>query len=148
MRPFLATAALALLSASLPVFAADPLPVKFGQATQLHHETSAPGESLDTFVIRIAPRARAASVSARAVVCGEIQGRGPYTLALKTDGYPDDCRVPKTAAPYVLVNAIAKDARADHFSIANRFRPGYLVTPWSIKFQDRSGVREVAAAGF
>ncbi|WP_415916283.1 hypothetical protein SE336_15800 [Xanthomonas arboricola] len=109
---------------------------------------SAPGESLDAFVIRVAPRTRAASISARAIVCGEIQGSGPYTLALKTDGYPDDCRVPKTAAPYVLVNGIANDARADHFSIANRFRPGYLVTPWSIKFQDRSGVREVAASGF
>jgi hypothetical protein len=146
MHALLITAATALLGVALPAAAGEPS--QFGHAAQLYEETSATGETLDAFVTRIAPRARAASVSARAVVCGEIQGRGPYTLALKTDGYPDDCRVPKTAAPYVLVNGIAKDARADHFSIANRFRPGYLVTPWSIKFQDRSGVREVAASGF
>ncbi|MBB6573549.1 Arm DNA-binding domain-containing protein [Xanthomonas arboricola] len=41
----------------------------------------------------------------------------------------------------------ATAARADHFSIANRFRPGYLVTPWSIKFQDRSSVRKVDDVG-
>ncbi|RJS04865.1 hypothetical protein [Xanthomonas sp. CFBP 7698] len=148
MHPFLAAAAVALLGTTLPALAADPPLGKFGRTAQLYQETSTANESLDAFVTRIAPRARAASLSARAVVCGDIQGRGPYTLAFKTDGYPDDCRVPKTAAPYVLVNGIAKDARADHFSIANRFRPGYLVTPWTIKFQDRSGVREVAASGF
>ena len=143
MRPILATAALALLSATLPAFAADPLPVKFGQATQLHHETSGAGESLDAFVIRIAPRARAASVSTRSVVCGEILGTGPYSVAFKTDGRQDVCDVSKSAAPYVLVNGIAKDARADHFTLAHRFRPGYIITPWSIKFQDRTGVRRV-----
>lgn len=144
MHVLLITAAAALLGIALPAAAGEPS--QFGRAAQLYQETSATGETLDAFVTRIAPRARAASVSARAVVCGEIQGNGPYILALKTDGYPDDCRVPKTAAPYVLVNGIAKDARADHFSIANRFRPGYLVTPWSIKFQDRSGVRRVVPA--
>ncbi|WP_435014700.1 hypothetical protein [Xanthomonas arboricola] len=146
MHALLITGAAALLGVALPAAAGEPS--QFGRTAQLYQETSATGETLDAFVTRIAPRARAASISARAVVCGEIQGSSPYTLALKTNGYPDDCRVPKTVAPYVLVNGIAKDARADHFSIANRFRPGYLITPWSIKFQDRSGVREVAASGF
>lgn len=142
MHALLITAAAALIGVAIPAAAGEHS--QFGRTAQLYQGTSATGETLDAFVTRIAPRARAASVSARAVVCGEILGSDPYTLALKTDGYPDDCRVPKTAAPYVLVNGIAKDARADHFSIANRFRPGYLVTPWSIKFQDRTGVRRVA----
>ncbi|MBB3806428.1 hypothetical protein FHR51_002580 [Xanthomonas arboricola] len=144
MHPFLATAALALLGATLPAFAADPSPVKFGQTTELHQEISAAGESLDAFVTRIAPRARAASVSTRTVVCGEILGAGPYSLTLKTDGRQDWCEVPKTAAPSVLVNGIAKDAREDHIPAIYARRPGYLITPWSIKFQDRAGVRRVA----
>ncbi|MFB9112108.1 hypothetical protein QSH39_014635 [Xanthomonas arboricola pv. corylina] len=145
MHALLITAAAALIGVAIPAAAGEPS--QFGRTSQLYQETSASGETLDAFIVRIAPRARAASVSTRAIVCGEILGSGPYTLALKTDGYPDDCRVPKTAAPYVLVNGIAKDARADHLSIANRFRPGYLVTPWSIKFQDRSSVRKVDAGG-
>ncbi|QDS15799.1 hypothetical protein [Xanthomonas arboricola] len=145
MHALLITAAAALISVAIPAAAGERS--QFGRTAQLYQETSDAGESLDAFVTRIAPRARAASVGARAVVCGEILGSGPYTVTLKTDGYPDDCRVPKTAAPYVLVNGIANDARADHFSIANRFRPGYLVTPWSIKFQDRSSVRKVDDVG-
>ncbi|MCC4613679.1 hypothetical protein LL963_16530 [Xanthomonas campestris pv. esculenti] len=146
MHPFLATAALALLGATLPAFAADPPPVKFGQTTEVHQEISAAGESLDAFVTRIAPRVRTASVSARSVVCGEILGTGPYSLMLKTDGRQDWCEVPKTAAPYVLVNGIAKDACEDHIPAIYARRPGYLITPWSIKFQDRTGVRSVEPA--
>ncbi|WP_115049126.1 hypothetical protein [Xanthomonas arboricola] len=145
MHALLITAAGALLGVAIRAAAGEA--GQFGRTAQLYQETSASGETLDAFVTRIAPRARSASISACAVVCGEIKGSGPYTVVLKTDGYPDDCRLPKTTAPYVLVNGIAKDARADHFSIANRFRPGYLVTPWSIKFQDRSGVRKVDTVG-
>ncbi|NIK50249.1 hypothetical protein [Xanthomonas arboricola] len=145
MHALLITAAAALLGVTIPAAAGETS--HFDRTVQLYEETSTAGETLDAFVTRIAPRARAASVSAHAVVCGEILGSAPYTLALKTDGYPDDCRVPKTAAPYVLVNGIAKDARADHFSIANRFRPGYLITPWSIKFQDRTSVRKIDVVG-
>ncbi|MCS3807790.1 hypothetical protein [Xanthomonas sp. 4461] len=146
MHTFLATAAMALLGATLPAFAADPPPVKFGQATELHQETSAAGESLDAFVIRIAPRARAVSVSTRSVVCGEISGTGQYSVTFKTDGRQDMCTMRKNSAPYVLVNGIAKDAREDHIPAIYYRRPGYLITPWSIKFQDRTGVRRVAPA--
>ncbi|AOY63378.1 hypothetical protein ABFO19_09430 [Xanthomonas citri pv. glycines] len=147
MHPVFATATLVLLGATLSAFAADRSPMKSGHATELHRETSAAGESLDAFVVRIAPRARAASVSTRSVVCGEIMGSGPYTLALKTDGRQDWCEVPKTAAPYLLVNGIAKDAREDHIPAIYYRRPGYLITPWSIKFQDRSSVRKIAEGG-
>ncbi|WP_115540044.1 hypothetical protein [Xanthomonas campestris] len=145
MHAPLLAAALALVAISAPAFAGNPATAaKLGQAAELHHETSAAGETLDQFVLRIAPRARAASISAHAIVCGELLGNGPYSLTLKTDGYTDDCTVPKTAAPYVLVNGIARDAREDHFTLTLRFRPGYLITPWSIKYQDRNGVRKVA----
>ncbi|MCD0280447.1 hypothetical protein JWH04_16175 [Xanthomonas melonis] len=143
MRPLLA-AALVLSIAALPAIAAGHPPATPGRATELHSEASVAGESLDAFVARIAPRARAASVSARSVVCGEITGAGPYAVTLKTDGRQDWCEVPKTASPYLLVNGIANAAREDHIPAIYYRRPGYLITPWSIKFQDRSGVRRVA----
>lgn len=145
MHALLITAAAALLGVALPAAAGEPS--QFGRTAQLYQETSGTSETLDAFVTRIAPRARAASVSARAVVCGEIQGAGPYSLTLKTDGRQDWCEVPKTAAPYVLVNGIAKDAREDHIPAIYARRPGYLITPWSIKFQDRGGVRKVDDVG-
>ncbi|MFO3704416.1 hypothetical protein ACI6Q5_05390 [Xanthomonas codiaei] len=117
------------------------------QMSSLLNEASVEDETQDAFIARIAPLARAASVSTRSVVCGEILGAGPYTLTLKTDGRQDWCEVRKTAAPYVLVNGIAKDAREDHIPAIYARRPGYLITPWSIKFQDRSGVRKVVTTG-
>ncbi|WP_153066557.1 hypothetical protein [Xanthomonas arboricola] len=140
----MATAALALFGATLQALATDPPTVKFGQAAELYNETSAAGETMDAFVARIAPSARAASLQSQTVVCGQILGAGPYSLTLKTDGRRDWCEVPKTAAAYVLVNGIAKDAREDHIPAIYYRRPGYLITPWSIKFQDRAGVRRVA----
>ncbi|WP_176141948.1 hypothetical protein [Xanthomonas axonopodis] len=53
--------------------------------------------------------------------------------------------MPRTAAPYLLVNSTAKDAREDHIPAFYHRRTGYLITPWSIKFQDRKGVRKVGA---
>ncbi|MCC8495748.1 hypothetical protein [Xanthomonas hortorum] len=144
MHALLITAAVALLGVAIPAAAGETS--QFSRTTQLYQETSSSGESLDAFVTRIAPRARAASVSTRAIVCGEIQGSGPYTLSLKTNGRQEWCEVPKTAAPYVLVNGIAKDAREDHIPSIYYRRPGYLITPWSIKFQDRTGVQRITPA--
>lgn len=144
MHALLITAAAALIGVAIPAAAGEHS--QFGRTAQLYQETSTAGETLDAFVTRIAPRARAASVTSRTIVCGQIQGAGPYTLALKTDGRKEWCEVPKTAAPYVLVNGIAKDARDDHIPAIYYRRPGYLITPWSIKFQDRNGVRRVAGA--
>uniref|UniRef100_UPI003F809B36 hypothetical protein n=1 Tax=Xanthomonas sp. 0924 TaxID=2835534 RepID=UPI003F809B36 len=144
MHALLITAAAALISVAIPAAAGERS--QFGRTAQLYQETSTAGETLDAFVTRIAPRARAASVTSRTIVCGQIQGAGPYTLALKTDGRKEWCEVPKTAAPYVLVNGIAKDAGEDHIPAIYYRRPGYLITPWSIKFQDRTGVRRVEAS--
>lgn len=102
----------------------------------LYQEQSNPGESLDAFVVRIAPRAVEASKTARATVCGQLEGSGPYLVKVKTDGFLSTCDLPKTAQPYVLVNGTAVDVRENHFSQVNWQRPGYLVTPWSVKYQD------------
>ncbi|OOW81721.1 hypothetical protein Xvtw_18410 [Xanthomonas campestris pv. vitiswoodrowii] len=72
-------------------------------------------------------------------------GAGPYSLTLKTDGRQEWCDLPRTAAPYLLVNGTAKDAREDHIPAFYHRRTGYLITPWSIKFQDRKSVRKVGA---
>ncbi len=117
-----------------------------GRTVDLQREASAAGESLDAFVVRIAPQALEASKTARATVCGQIdEDAGVFTVQLKTDGYVSDCGLPKTAKPYLLVNGTATDARENHFSLANRDRSGYLVTPWAVKFQDQSGIRKVSS---
>ncbi|ASL01131.1 hypothetical protein [Xanthomonas citri] len=84
-------------------------------------------------------------MSSRSIVCGEILGAGPYSLTLKTDERQEWCDVPRNAAPYLLVNGAAKDAREDHIPAFYYRRPGHLITPWSIKFQDRNGLRKVSA---
>ena len=105
-------------------------------------EASTSGESLDNFVIRIAPKALEVSKAARATICGQIDGEeGHYTIQMKTDGYISDCSLPKSGRPYVLVNGMATEAREGHFSQENWKRPGYLVTPWTVKYQDGSSKR-------
>jgi len=113
-----------------------------GRTVDLHREASAAGESLDAFVVRIAPQALEASKTARATVCGQIdEDAGVFTVQLKTDGYVSDCGLPKTAKPYLLVNGTATDARENHFSQVNWQRAGYLITPWSVKYQDGASKR-------
>lgn len=143
MRAVLVTTILAMTAAGTAV-AADS-GVIHGRTVELYQEQSEPGEALDAFVVRLAPRALDASKTARASVCGHIEGAGPYLVKVKTDGYMSTCDLPKNLAPYVLVNGTATDARENHFSLANRDRPGYLVTPWAVKFQDRAGVRTVSS---
>ena len=87
------------------------------------------------------PRVKA-SRTARATVCGQIEeDAGRFIVQLKTDGYVSDCGLPKTVRPYVLVNGTATEARENHFSQLNWQRPGYLVTPWSVKYQDGASKR-------
>lgn len=117
-----------------------------GRTVELHQETATDGETLDAFVVRIAPRALEASKTARATVCGQVeQVAGRHTIKLKTDGFVSDCGLPRSGLPYLLVNGTAVDARENHFSLANRDRPGYLVTPWLVKYQDATGVRTVSS---
>jgi len=135
MRAALITAALVLATATSGCATAPG--VIHGRTVQLHQETSAAGESLDAFVVRIAPQALAASKTARATVCGEvIEQAGGYALQLKTDGYVSECALPPGRSTYVLVNGTATDIRENHPSLENRGRPGYLVTPWSVTYQD------------
>lgn len=108
-----------------------------GRTVILHAEASGAAESMDQFVSRIAPRALAASKAARAAVCGEVVGTGDeFSVRFKTDGYADECTLPGSGRTYILVNGTASDAREDHFSQINWQRPGYLITPWSVKYQD------------
>lgn len=130
-----------LITTILAIAAAGPAAannsgVIHGQTVDLYQEESTPGESLDAFVVRVAPRAIEASKTARAAVCGQIEGSGPFVVRVKTDGYMGACDLPKTQQPYVLVNGTAVDARENHFSLENWKRPGYLITPWSVKHQD------------
>ncbi|MET3149165.1 UNVERIFIED_ORG: hypothetical protein ABIC77_000359 [Stenotrophomonas geniculata] len=139
MRALLTTA----LSAALITAACSTAPgVIHGRTVDLHQEASAAGESLDAFVVRIAKQALEASKAARATVCGQIEeDAGVFTVQLKTDGYVSDCGLPKSAQPYLLVNGTATDARENHFSQVNWQRPGYLITPRSVKYQDGANKR-------
>ncbi|WP_422507107.1 hypothetical protein [Stenotrophomonas sp. GZD-301] len=112
------------------------------RTVDLHREASADGEHLDAFVVRIAPRAIEASKAARATICGQVvESNGRFTIQMKTDGYFSECTLSQGASPYVLVNGTANDARENHFSQVNWQRAGYLVTPWSVKYQDGTSKR-------
>lgn len=113
-----------------------------GQPLELYQETSAAGETLDEFALRIAPRAIDASKAAYAAVCGEVLGTGPYTVQLRTDHRAETCGAPNAGGVALLVNGLAVDASDAHAHIDNR-RPGYLVTPWVVKFHDATGERTV-----
>ncbi|WP_367345754.1 hypothetical protein [Stenotrophomonas bentonitica] len=134
MRAVLITTILTLAGAGT-AFAADT-GVIHGRTVGLYQEQSTAGESLDAFVVRIAPRAVQASKTARATVCGQLNGTGPYTVTIKTDGFLSTCDLPESALPYVLINGTAVDVRENTFSQVNWQRAGYLVTPWSVKYQD------------
>lgn len=144
MRAVLITTILAISS----VAAAADTGVIHGMTVALYEEESNPGESLDDFVVRIAPRAVQASKEARATVCGQVEGGGPYLVKVKTDGYTSTCDLPTTALPYVLVNGTAVDKRENHFSQVNWQRAGYLVTPWSVKHQDGQQKRPRKVSSF
>ncbi|WP_426805403.1 hypothetical protein [Stenotrophomonas sp. SrG] len=134
MRAVLITTIFSIAAAGTA--AAADTGVIHARTVDLYQEQSNPGESLDAFVVRIAPRAVEASKTARATVCGQLEGSGPYLVKVKTDGFLSTCDLPKTAQPYVLVNGTAVDVRENYFSQVNWQRPGYLVTPWSVKYQD------------
>ena len=134
MRAVLITSLLALAAGSTG--AAVETGSSHGRTVDLYQEQSNYGETLDAFVVRIAPRAVTASKSARATLCGQLEGSVPYRVTMKTDGFLSTCELPKTALPYVLVNGNALDVRENSFSQVNWQRPGYLVTPWSVKYQD------------
>ncbi len=145
MRAVLITTILAM---SATAAAAADTDVIHARTVDLYQEQSNPGESLDAFVVRIAPRAVQASKEARAAVCGQLEGSGPYLLKVKTDGYTSACDLPKSALPYVLVNGTAVDKRENHFSQVNWQRAGYLVTPWSVKHQDGQQKRPRKVSNF
>jgi len=134
MRAVLITTILSIAAAGAAA-AADTGAIH-ARTVDLYQEQSNPGETLDAFVVRIAPRAIEASKTARATVCGQVEGSGPYLVKVKTDGFLSTCDLPSTFLPYVLVNGTAVDVRENHFSQVNWQRPGYLVTPWSVKYQD------------
>ena len=146
MRAVLITTLLAVAAAGSA--AASDTGVIHGRTVGLYREQSKPGESLDDFVVRIAPRAVQASKEARATVCGQVEGGGPYLVKVKTDGYTSSCDLPATALPYVLVNGTAVDKRENHFSQVNWQRAGYLVTPWSVKHQDGQQKRPRKVSSF
>ena len=134
MRAVLITTILAVAAAGSA--AASDTGVIHGRTVGLYQEESNPGETLDDFVVRVAPRALQASKDSRATVCGQIEGSGPYLVKVKTDGYTSTCDLPMSSQPYVLVNGTAVDKRENHFSQVNWQRAGYLVTPWSVKHQN------------
>lgn len=72
MRAVLTTTILSIAAAGTA--AAADTGVIHARTVDLYQEQSHPGESLDAFVVRIAPRAVEASETARATVCGQVEG--------------------------------------------------------------------------
>lgn len=98
---------------------------------------SVPGESLDSFVVRLAPELRKQTVERNAEVCGALgQEDGVYTLRLKTDEDKWECSVHASIGQwtgYIVHTHTAKGNEG--WANADLGHPGYLVTPRRVLWQ-------------
>lgn len=63
-------------------------------ATQGYQEISAPGETMDQFVVRISSHAVARTEQARVMQCGVVGQAGvQYSIHLRTDGTWQSCQI-------------------------------------------------------
>ncbi|MCC8670478.1 hypothetical protein LN461_14160 [Xanthomonas arboricola] len=113
------------------------------RVTQLSVELSQPGETMDAFILRIAPRLNKFTADLRAEVCGTIrteQGRHAVVIRTYHDRY--SCFVERDGLPYVHTHpSLLKDCWT--FSLEDWKRRGYLVTEIGVRYQDTRRSRKV-----
>ncbi|ATS57560.1 exported hypothetical protein [Xanthomonas citri pv. fuscans] len=113
--------------------------------THLATETSDPGETMDAFVLRLAPKLNKMTRQLRAEVCGTIRTEdGRYVVDVRT--YHDfySCYVERDGLPYIHTHpSLLRDCWT--FSLGDWKRPGYLVTEIGVRYQDTKRSRKVKA---
>lgn len=104
------------------------------ESTYLYTEVSKPGETMDAFVLRIAPKANAYTKGSGHEVCAAIrESDGIYWAKIGTSGRNDECWLPADTEVYLHTHPINQGMG---FSAGDYVRPGYLITQVGVKFQD------------
>ena len=123
------------LVAALMIASAGPA----GASEYLYTEVSNPGETMDAFVTRIAPKALEHTWKHNAEVCGPIrQTEQGYEVRISTDGRRDECSLPGDTVVYVHTHP---RGIGFGFSPSDYVRPGYLITERAVKYQNYLGER-------
>ncbi|WP_434990028.1 hypothetical protein [Xanthomonas melonis] len=113
------------------------------RVTQLSVELSQPGETLDAFILRIAPKLNQFTAELGAEVCGTIRTEyGRHAVDIRTYHDPYSCFVERDGLPYVHTHpSLLKECWT--FSLEDWKRPGYLVTEIGVRYQDTRRSRKV-----
>ncbi|MGV7193707.1 hypothetical protein [Xanthomonas axonopodis] len=136
VQNWLRNLALLLGIAALPATGAQRM-------THLTTETSAPGETMDAFVLRLAPKLNELTAQLRAEVCGTIRSEaGSYVVEVRTYHDLYSCYIERDGLPYVHTHpSLLRDCWT--FSKQDWERPGYLVTEIGVRYQDTKRSRKV-----
>lgn len=104
------------------------------ESRYLYTETSVAGETMDAFVLRIAPKANAYTKASGHEVCAAIREvEGVYSAEVGTSGRNDECWLPGDTEVYLHTHPINQGMG---FSAGDYVRPGYLITQAGVKYQD------------
>lgn len=131
------------LAALLATLAVLPQPA---QARPLYTELALPGETMDEFIVRIAPRARAYTMEHGVEICGAIGTRdnGTMTVLVGTDDHPMVCKIRRVDGKYSGYVFHTHTHRGSEYWTNEDLRtPGYLVTPQKLMWQNKNKMRRL-----
>lgn len=108
--------------------------------------TSQPGETMDQFVTRIAPEAKAYTAEHNVEVCGAIgDDNGVMTLVLTTDNDSMECKITKVRGKFTGFIFHTHTAKGNEgWANADLSVPGYLATPRKLLWQNNNKMRKLA----
>lgn len=117
-----------------------------GATNALYQERSIPGESMDDFVLRVAPRAVSYTNRTSHQVCGAIVKTtdGLLQIDMHTTGNGYRCEVPSETDVYFVTHVWSRGT----FSRSEREIPGYMATRNTLYFQSGGNERKVGSLGF
>jgi len=115
-------------------------------ALALYTEVSTPQETMDDFVLRVAPRAVTYTNEHGHQVCGAVVRRadGLYQIDMGTSSHGLRCEVPKETEVYFVTHIWSKGT----FSDSEREIPGYMATRNTLYHQQGKRERKVGKLGF
>ena len=115
---------------------------KPASAAQLYTEESQIGESIDTFVLRIAPRAVLKTKIHSAELCGAIRMQGArYVLTLHSSMDRNECRIPQSeyADAVSIFHTHVPVSGNNNFGPGDYSHPGYLAVGSRVLHQSGRG---------
>lgn len=112
-------------------------------AAQLYTENSKQGESVDDFMVRVAPRAVAYTLVHNVEVCGMIyKTDNTYAISIGTENSNNACSMPVPAGSIGLTFHTHPSPIAFKFHDKDFSVPGYLGTVCGVRFQNGVGTEK------